>query len=200
MLRVDRASSEFLGTATRALLALGCDTVYSPALHPSTTRQWRANGYLTHELLDIMERALPRRLEPPDLPIVEADPLWDEVLSIDRLAFDGFWGMSSLGLQEAYTTNKTSILLTTEARDGYAIAGTQWGVTYLHRIAVHPQSTGAGIGTALIRAAMLWGRAAGGRVMLLNVRPDNARAQSLYERLGFAATGTRLEVLRHEAS
>jgi ribosomal protein S18 acetylase RimI-like enzyme len=70
-------------------------------------------------------------------------------------------------------------------------------VTYLHRIAVRPELEGRGLGTSLLHAAFDWGRAMGGRSIILNVRAENHRAIGLYRRCGFTDTGTSLRVLRH---
>ena len=109
--------------------------------------------------------------------------------------------MSGLALQEAYETSRTSALLEIFATDGlagYAIVGNQWGVSYLHRIAVHPDHAGQGLGRSLLDGSAAWGRAHGARSMVLNVRDVNKNAQQLYQRCGFSHTGTRLSVLRHQ--
>ena len=127
-------------------------------------------------------------------------PEWEAILEVDRAAFQGFWGMSRLGLEEAHRTNLQTILLTAstrEAPEGFAIVGSQWGVAYLHRIAVLPERSGRGLGMSLLDAAVRWGAASGARSMVLNVREDNRRARALYERSGFTKTATNLQILRH---
>jgi ribosomal protein S18 acetylase RimI-like enzyme len=128
-------------------------------------------------------------------------PDWDEIHTLDSRSFQGFWTMSETGLREAFETNRTSTVLQTFVAGtlaGYAIVGMQWGIAYLHRIAVSPDASGAGRGGALLDSALVWARAHGGRSMILNVRSDNQRAVRLYERSGFTRTGTSLVVLRHE--
>lgn len=61
----------------------------------------------------------------------------------------------------------------------------------LHRVIVHPQLQGRGIGASLVRAGLEWAEAAGAGRMLLEVRPDNAAAVALYLRLGFEQVTTR---------
>jgi ribosomal protein S18 acetylase RimI-like enzyme len=72
-------------------------------------------------------------------------------------------------------------------RDSGDIAGalvvfpTRQGEQFLHKIMVHPDRRGAGIGTALMRAALEQAAAA----VLLTVDPANAAAVQLYRNFGF---------------
>lgn len=63
----------------------------------------------------------------------------------------------------------------------------------LNRVIVHPRARGKGFGASLIRAGLEWAGAVGARRMLLEVRPDNEPAVSLYHRLGFVKVSTRRE-------
>ena len=73
-------------------------------------------------------------------------------------------------------------------RESHDIAGalvqfpTQRGELFLHKIMVHPDCRGAGIGTQLMRAAL----AQANVPVLLTVDPQNAPAVKLYESLGFS--------------
>jgi phosphinothricin acetyltransferase len=53
---------------------------------------------------------------------------------------------------------------------------------FLHKIMVHPDCRGAGIGTLLMRAAL----AQADRPVLLTVDPANTAAVTLYQKLGFS--------------
>jgi ribosomal protein S18 acetylase RimI-like enzyme len=202
MLRLERGGPEFLGTVTERLYGLGAGAVYSPALYPTSTDVWRRAGFEDHVSLEVMERPLSGVVNTAAATEVslQARPDWDQILAVDRLAFEGFWGMSRLGLREAHRTNTTTaVLVISHDRrlSGYAIVGAQWATVYLHRIAVRPEETGRGLGHALLAAAMNWGSRSGGRTMVLNVRPENQMAKRLYERMGFSHTTTALQVLRH---
>jgi GNAT superfamily N-acetyltransferase len=205
MVRLERGGPDFLEAVTSHLLGLGAHAVYSPALYPTSTLIWRRSGYEDHVDLGIMERPI-SDLVPvtqPDLVSVQSPPDWEEIVRIDRLAFEGFWGMSRLGLREAHQTNRSTAVLVVEngsRLSGYAIVGVQWATAYLHRIAVRPDESGRGLGAALLTEAINWGRRAGGRGMILNVRSENQRAKRLYERMGFTSTGTALQVLRHDST
>jgi ribosomal-protein-alanine N-acetyltransferase len=199
---MDRGGRDFLESVVEALYDLGAKSVYSPALFPGSTRLWRRSGFDDHAKLDVMERSLLGDLVPATGVEVKAEPTpnWDMVLDVDQAAFEGFWLMSRDGLAEAHETNRVAVALTVTAPRGlagYAIVGSQWGTAFLHRIAVHPEETGRGVGTALLRSAIAWSTRTGARTMVLNVRPENTRAKRLYGHVGFTDTGTSLRVLRH---
>ena len=73
-------------------------------------------------------------------------------------------------------------------RESHDIAGalvqfpTKQGELFLHKIMVHPDCRGAGVGTQLMRAAL----AQANVPVLLTVDPRNAPAVKLYESLGFS--------------
>jgi ribosomal protein S18 acetylase RimI-like enzyme len=67
------------------------------------------------------------------------------------------------------------------------------GVCHLQMIFVLPDAAGAGIGSRLLRFVLADAAARGMRKVQLWVREDNERARSLYERHGFAPTGSVVE-------
>lgn len=146
-----------------------------------------------------MERPLSTPAGPVQIGMTTtADPPWDLIARIDDRSFQGMWRMSETGLREAFDSTRIAAVLLAgdgEIPDGYALVGTQWGVSYLHRIAVDPERRGRGVGADLVRAAVSWARATIATVMVLNVRPANGEARRLYEREGFTSTGTDLHLL-----
>lgn len=205
MLRLDRGGTEFLIAVVKRLGDLGVEGVFSPALYPGASGVWRRSGFEDYTRLDVMERAVDANSPDTDPDAVRQDPNpdWERVLDVDRSAFEGFWGMSRLGLEEAVDVSRSNAVLVSGSNDslsGYAIVGSQWGTVYLHRIAVRPEDSGQGVGSALLSAAIAWGRRSGARSIVLNVRPDNEGAKRFYAHHGFMETGTALEVLRHERS
>lgn len=205
MVRLERGGTEFLIATVRRLGDLGVEGVFSPALYPGSSGVWKRSGFEPYARLDVMERSVDAGA--PDTAREDVrqdpDPDWDRVLEVDRSAFEGFWGMSRLGLEEALKVSRSNAVLLSGPDNnlsGYAIVGSQWGTVYLHRIAVRPEDSGRGVGSALLMAAIAWGRRSGARSIVLNVRPDNERAKGLYTRHGFTKTHTALEVLRHERS
>lgn len=65
------------------------------------------------------------------------------------------------------------------------------GDTELRRIYTLAAAHGAGLGPALLDAALAEGRARAHARILLGVHPDNRRARAFYERNGFAVIGER---------
>ncbi len=176
-------------------------SVYSPALYTSSTRIWQRCGYEEAFHLNVMERSVTSNRSGPTTVVVESKkPNWDVIMEIDRHAFQGFWRMSLAGLTEAMSSTTRSVVLTVGDTEtaGYAIVGAQWNVSYLQRIAVHPEHSGKNIGSDLVRAALAWARRTTAQTMVLNVREENVRARRLYSKEGFASTGTALRILRYE--
>ena len=199
-MRLIRGSHEFLAEASRSLESLDIRDIFSPALYPMATRIWARAGYEEHTSLSVMERYLAGNLTEPTSPVQTTDqPDWPSLARVDRAAFTEFWRMSTAGLSEAVRATPRSAVLQIEEEDGvvgYAIVGSQLTSSFLQRVAVLPERAGHGLGTALLRASMLWAHGKGARTMVLNVRPENKRAIEMYSREGFAHTGTALQVLR----
>jgi ribosomal-protein-alanine N-acetyltransferase len=202
LLRLDRGGQDFLSAASEDLEELSGGRVYSPALYPSATRIWRKCGYGEAHDLDVMERSTRSSFQPQRDVAETEDPDWDTIIEIDKAAFEGFWRMSLDGLREAMTSTSRSMMLTLGDTEivGYAIVGAQWNVSYLQRIAVHPQHRGNQVGSDLVRHAVSWGQRAAAQTMVLNVRKENTPARRLYSKEGFTETGTALRILRFESS
>ena len=73
-------------------------------------------------------------------------------------------------------------------------------MSYLQRVAVHPDHQGEGIGRSLVRASLRWGQKHGASSMLLNTQPENTAAARLYMSEGFVRLSYGLDVLKFESS
>ena len=69
-------------------------------------------------------------------------------------------------------------------------------ISYLQRVAVHPDWQGQGMGRSLIRAAARGAKRAGSKALLLNTQSENSGATTLYESEGFVLLPESLAVLR----
>ena len=204
-LRLVRGAHPFLAAAAGTLADLSGGTVYSPALYATATRPWEQAGFREHIRLEIMERRLEGALpsyEHMIRPAEEADQA--SVSRIDDRAFEGFWRIGDLGIEEAMSATSRSVLLVAEEAEdttgvvGYAVVGAQLGRSFLQRIAVLPEHQGAGYGQSLLAGSMEWATGHGTGTMMLNVSPENGQARDFYERAGFAASGEYLRVLRFD--
>ncbi|WP_157878744.1 GNAT family N-acetyltransferase [Streptomyces sp. CT34] len=63
------------------------------------------------------------------------------------------------------------------------------GLCHISMVAVRPEHWGEGVGKQLVRALLVHGRDLGYHRFQLFTHADNARAQRLYEGLGFTLTG-----------
>ena len=200
--RLDRGSSEFLRAVAEQMAPLGSGAVYSPALYPSAARLWARAGFQRFGQLGVMEHLLSAEGPAAEHPVEWSErPDWNEVVTLDRLAFEGFWRMSTAGLLEAVSTTPRSMVLQVRLDRqlaGYALVGSQASLSFLQRVAVAPTFSGQGVGTSLVRAAREWARRSGARIMVLNLRPGNQGARHLYEKEGFRSSGTNLDLLRFE--
>ena len=81
----------------------------------------------------------------------------------------------------------------------FAIVGYGAAISYLQRVAVHPQWQRQGMGRSLVRVAARKARSVGARVMLLNTQIDNSGAIAMYESEGYVTLPDPLVLLRFSA-
>ncbi len=196
VLRVDRASAEFVRRASHTLLGLGATSVHSPPMMKGTDRIFQAAGFLPHRQLLLLERDLSRASPSAEDPSVSASDDLAKAAQIDAVAFDGDWRVGRLGLIDALDATPHSTLLMSTGGDGFAIVGVSSDIGYLQRIAVDPRWQGQGLGRALLRGAMAWARRRGARTMLLNTQTDNERATHMYRSESFVLLPSRLTIHR----
>jgi ribosomal protein S18 acetylase RimI-like enzyme len=118
--------------------------------------------------LAALDRSIVEEIGPP-----YATEVWDEdafLLELPRK-----WDLSVVALEAGDAGSA-----------GYWIASERLpGCAYAHRVAVHPELRGRGIGRLLFGRGLDLALGAGMERQALNVRPGNAGAVSFYERLGF---------------
>lgn len=201
-LRLVRGGAGFLDACTEYLLDVGAPSVLSPPLPRSAARTWESVGYEEFALLALMRMQLVRQGPTPDH-LVSTEPVdLDFLLTIDRAAFDEFWQFDRHGLGEAIGATNESTTLTIHGPDGdpvaYAVLGIGHAISYLQRLAVHPDWQGAGMGRSLVRHSIRIAMSAGTHAMVLNTQEDNRAAISLYRSEGFVVQPEGLTVLRRE--
>ncbi|WNM27619.1 GNAT family N-acetyltransferase [Demequina capsici] len=96
-------------------------------------------------------------------------------------------------VRESFASPLVRFAVATAPRFGFATVeqGTvDAAEAYLHYLAVDPRGIGSGVGCELLADAIAHATAAGFTTLALDVKEDNVRAISLYERAGFKAAGT----------
>ena len=126
------------------------------------------------------ERVAPMRAS--DLP---------EVLAVEQLAYDFPWThgnfIDSLRAGHSAWTMRDS----GGGLIAYAVVMIAVDEAHLLNLTVAPQCQRFGFGWRMLEAMAENARGYGARTMLLEVRPSNAAAQTMYERYGFVRIGTR---------
>lgn len=200
-LRMVRGGAAFLADCAKRMIDLGAPSVLSAPLAASARKPWEAAGFMPHLDLSLMRLSLLQNIAAPDhLVVRDADVDLEILLDIDRAAFDPFWRFDRNALQEATrATAKSSLFVINDGDDGftgYAVVGNGHAISYLQRVAVHPDWQGQGMGRSLIRAAARGAKRSGSKALLLNTQSENRGATALYESEGYVLLPESLAVLR----
>ena len=121
----------------------------------------------------------------------------ESLLRVDTAAFDDFWRLDQVGLDQAARATPRAHTRVTRGDpiDGYALFGYADDVGYVQRLAIRPEAQGRGLGPALLNDGLRWLRARNARTAFVNTQVDNDRALGLYERAGFRRLPVGLCVL-----
>ncbi len=200
-LRLVRGGSSFLELCSERLNELDAPHIFSPPLPSTSRRPWEAAGFVEFVPLAFMRRDLAERIASPDhLVISPPDHSIADLLRVDHAAFDRFWRFDRFGMAEAIAATTTTKSLLIRGPDGvpvaFAIVGFGHAMSYLQRLAVHPDWQGQQMGRSLIRTAARTAQSAGSRAMMLNTQTDNDPAIALYASEGFVTLPEPLAVLR----
>jgi ribosomal-protein-alanine N-acetyltransferase len=115
------------------------------------------------------------------------------IAALERASFDSPWSETQLAPALAGGGSRVLVAELAEAPApvGYACWLTVADEAELLRVATDPRWRRRGVSTELVRQGLARLAAAGVRRCHLEVREDNAPAQALYRRLGFAPVGRR---------
>lgn len=200
-LRLTRGGPAFIASCAETLLGFGATAVFSPPLPTASHRQWLTAGFTHSVSLALMRSSLDEKPHTPNHLVVqqESDVL-EQFLAIDQAAFSGFWQFDLHGLREAVDSTSSSDLLAIQGPDAapvaFAIVGYGHAISYLQRLAVHPDWQGQGMGRSLVRSVLRRARAKGARAMLLNTQFENEAAINLYRDEGFSLLPDPLALLK----
>jgi ribosomal-protein-alanine N-acetyltransferase len=116
----------------------------------------------------------------------------DEVLAIERASFSMPWSRGAF----LYEIQQNRVARCRVMRDSGDIVGylCLWEIAdeiHVTNVAVHPRRRRQGIGRALLSGLLAEAQARDIRLLVLEVRPSNREAITLYESFGFRVTGRR---------
>lgn len=194
-------STSTLDRALDTVRSRGLRTALTPALSAPEVPVFLDRGFVVHERLHLLGHDLSTLPIPgaPGLRLRRARPRdLDQVLGLDRLAFDDFWRFDLDALFDARSATPRSRFRVAVFDDrviGYHITGAAGPLGYLQRLAIHPDVQGRGFGTALVGDCLHWCHRRRCTTVLVNTQESNTRALSLYEHLGFTHEPTGLAVL-----
>ena len=115
-----------------------------------------------------------------------------DVLVIERASFSMPWSRGAF----LYEIEQNQVARCWVGREDGRIVGyiCLWDVAdelHVTNVAVHPDARRRGIARALLESVFAHARAAGSRMVLLEVRPSNTEAIALYDSFGFHVVGRR---------
>ena len=189
--------TEFVERCLETLREQGRLRVVTSALTPADSLPFVDAGFsvrerlhlLAHDMTDVTAPTRPtRRARGADHPAV---------LALDGLAFDDFWRLDEMGLDDAIRATPVA-RFRVAGDDGiaaYAISGRSGHQGYLQRLAVAPSSRREGWGRVVVSDGLHWLARHGVRRTLVNTQLDNASALALYEACGFRRLAVGLCVL-----
>jgi len=123
------------------------------------------------------------RMHPGDL---------NDVLVIERASFSMPWSRGAF----LYEVEQNQVARCWVGREDGRLVGyiCLWEVAdelHITNVAVHPDARRRGVARALLESVLDRARAGGSRIVVLEVRPSNVEALTLYESFGFRVVGRR---------
>lgn len=132
---------------------------------------------------------MPDRSRPALRPMTQGD--LDAVLKIELQCYPHPWTKGIFGdcIRVGYDCwvledEETGII-------GYGVLSIGAGESHVLNLAVDPSLRGQGLGRYLLEHLLQRARSGGAEMALLEVRPSNAGARALYEKIGFNEIGRR---------
>lgn len=175
------------------------------ALRDHAARAWppaearRVDGWLLRSTPDVprgrLNSALPLRPDPELGPVLEFYGARGQAPQV-QARWLAAWGACEGRDRDDVAAHAHTVLARLPGRVAYALVPPAQAVGLavcdrkrvgLFCVAVDPARRRGGLGTAIVRALMAWGREHGAREAFLDVEQRNAPALALYARLGFRA-------------
>jgi ribosomal protein S18 acetylase RimI-like enzyme len=181
------------------LSRLGYARVRTAALATPDQRPYREAGFDALEELVLLTRALEGRPDRPGRRVRRATrDDWRLLPDVDAAAFGDARHLDQAAIVDACrATPRHRLRVADDGRGpvGYVVHGRAGTTGYVQRLAVRPDATRQGWGTALVVDGLRWMGRSGCDEALVNTHNDNHRALALYGRLGFTPLPDGLVVL-----
>ncbi len=127
---------------------------------------------------------------PYTLPPMQESDL-DEVLLLEQRSFSEPWTRKMFLGELHGNAFATNLVLRADKLLGYIMFWVVFEELHIMNLAVLPQVRRQGLGTALVRHALMAAAAQGARTALLEVRASNTAALAMYRKLGFVQKSVR---------
>lgn len=115
----------------------------------------------------------------------------EQIMAIESRSFPSPWAKTAFVSELQNNLAVYFVALHNEKVVGYAGIWLFLEEAHVTTIAVHPDFRGRGLGRLLMDVLIDYARARGAETMMLEVRPSNYVALSLYKSLGFRQIGRR---------
>ena len=190
-------SVDAVGVLLDQLREAGYREVITNALAPGASLPLVDSGFTIRGRLHLLSHDLESLPAPTHRTRRARNADRESVLRVDTAAFEEFWRLDAVGLDQAARATPRSHTRVTRGEPilGYGLFGRADDVGYVQRLAIRPDAQGQGLGPALLADGLRWFRAHNARSAFVNTQVDNDRALGLYERAGFRRLPVGLCVL-----
>ena len=119
------------------------------------------------------------------------------IAQLEKICFNDPWSEKSIATELNSKLSCWLVAMEGDALVGYVGSQSVLGESDMMNIAVHPKYRRKGIAEALVTALVAELTARGNHSLMLEVRPSNTPAVTLYEKLGFFQVGRRPNYYRN---
>lgn len=177
--------------------------LFTVALHDWYLNLLKTSGFSIIQNIVVLawNRTLPEELPYPRNVIIR--PMdrsdLDEVVAIDRQAFDPVWTISRASMECAYLSSAhASVAEMDDTIIGYELSTANHLTAHLTRLAVHADYKHANIGYSLARTMIKYFQSYRTSQITVNTQENNLASIGLYRKLGFSLTDESFPIFWRE--